>query len=75
MWIAAVGLSIRRKDSARYIVAAVFVATLGSALLWGGEPAFAGMLGVFATLGVLGHALYVYPPWRRWAMKQGQSTG
>lgn len=75
VWIAAITLSIRRQAWARYIVATVLVGTLGFALLWGGEPAFAGILGLFATLGALGHALYVYPRWRRWAVKRGQSTG
>ena len=75
VWIAAVALSIRRQDWARYIVPTVFVATLGSALLGGGEAAFAGILGVFATLGVFAHAAYVYPPWRRWAVNRERSRG
>lgn len=74
VWIAVVALSIRRQVWAGRIVPTAFVATLGAALLIGGEVAFSGFLGLFATLGALGHALYVYPPWRRWAAKRGQST-
>jgi hypothetical protein len=75
VWVAAIALSIRRQASAWRIVMPAFVGTLAAALLFGGEAAAAGILGLFATLGVCAHALYVYPPWRRWAMQRERSRG
>ena len=75
VWIAAVALSIRRQAWARGIVPTAFAGTLGCALLFGGNAAAAGILGLFATLGVFAHALYLYPPWRRWAVKRDRATG
>lgn len=75
VWSAAIALSVRRRAWAARIVPTAFVGTLGGALLEGGNAAAAGMLGLFATLAGFGHTLYVYPPWRRWAVKQDRSTG
>jgi hypothetical protein len=74
VWIAALFAILKRRKWMAPLSLGVFLATVLTAILTPAEMSSGAILGFLAALAVAGHGLFLYPPWRRWAVDRDRAV-
>ncbi len=69
-WMAAGFVALLRRRWAKRILLPLFIATVMTEVLTPPELSGGTVLGLLAAGGIFVHGLYLYPPWRHWAVNR-----